>query len=365
MTAFSPFSAAARRWNLERPLWGLSPNRRGDWVLGSLGDGSLVVVPSGDTGEPPRIIAAHNGVSLELAPDADDHAFLSGGDDGRLLLVDPQIDVPTVLGEHTGKWIDHVATSPCGGARAYAVGKTLYRLNEAAQAFAPPLTLPSSIGGLAFSPDGLLLAVSHYGGVSVLSCAVLDSPPVLLPWKGSHLSLLWSPDGQFLLSSMQGGAVHGWQLENGMPASSDKGRELHMQGYETKIASMAFTAGGGFLATSGAAQVVCWPFGGEGPWDKRPLMLGGEESRLVTHVASHPQDPVVAAGYDDGMVILAPLDGRMEIMVSPPVAAQGAGVVGMVWSGAGDGLIVGLENGTLLLFTHTSIARFVRERFAG
>ncbi len=363
MTVSSPLSAAARQWNLKRPLWGLSANRRGDWALGSLGDGALVVVPLGDTGEPPRILAGHQGVSLETSADADDHAFLSGGDDGRLLLVDPQIDVPTVLAEHLGKWIDHVASSPCGGFRAYAVGKSLFLLNEEGQAAASPLPLPSSIGGLAFSPDGQLLAVSHYGGVSVLSCKAPLTPTTLLPWKGSHLSLIWSPDGQFLLSSMQDGAVHGWLFHGGVP-SLEEGREMHMQGYETKIASMQFTSAGKYLATSGAAQVVCWPFGEAGPWDKRPLMLGGEETRLVTRVASHPVDPVVAAGYDDGMVILAPLDGRMEIMIHPPVAARGAGVVGMVWSGEGDGLVVGLENGTLLLFTHTSIARFVRGRFS-
>jgi WD40 repeat protein len=331
--------------------------------LGALGDGALVVVPSSDTGAPPRLIAGHQGVSLEIAADADDHAFLSGGDDGRLLLVDPQIDVPTLLAEHAGKWIDHVASSS-EGLRAYAIGKMLYRLDDAAQEYAPPLTLPSSIGGLAFSPDGQLLAISHYGGVSVLSCKKPLKAPTLLPWKGSHLSLLWSPDGQFLLSSMQDGAVHGWLFQGGVP-SPEEGREMHMQGYETKIASMRFTTGGKYLATSGAAQVVCWPFGGEGPWDKSPLMLGGAEARLVGHVAPHPVDPVVAAGYDDGMVILAPLDGRMEIMIHPPVAARGAGVVGMVWSGEGDGLVVGLENGHLLLFTHSSIAGFVRGRFGG
>ncbi len=364
MTSSPPFSAAARRWALGQSLWGLTPNRRGDWVLGSLGDGRLVVLPSGDTGEPPRSIAGHQGVSLSIAADADDHAFLSGGDDGRLLLVDPLIDVPTVLTEQAGAWIDHVAAAPCGGFRAYAAGKTLYRLDEAAQEYAPPLTLPSSLGGLAFSPDGQLLAVSHYGGVSVLSCKEPLTPPTLLPWKGSHLSLVWSPDGRFLLSSMQEGAVHGWLFQGGVP-SPEEGREMHMQGYETKIASMQFTATGNYLATSGAAQVVCWPFGKAGPWDKRPLMLGGDEPRLVTRVAPHPAEPVVAAGYDDGMVILAPLDGRMEIMLHPPVAARGASVVGMVWSSEGDGLVVGLENGTLLLFTQSSIAKFVRGRFAG
>ncbi|HAX91307.1 MAG TPA: hypothetical protein DCY07_03750 [Rhodospirillaceae bacterium] len=85
---------------------------------------------------------------------------------------------------------------------------------------------------------------------------------------------------------------------------------------------------------------------------------------MVSHVAPHPRDPMVAAGYDDGMVILAPLDGRMEIMIHPP-AGKGAAVTGMVWDKDGQTMIVSLENGTLLLFTLASISRFVRGQFGG
>ena len=36
----------------------------------------------------------------------------------------------------------------------------------------------------------------------------------------------------------------------------------------------------------------------------------------------HPKDEMVAAGYEDGMIILAPLDGRMEMLIHPPVAGR-------------------------------------------
>jgi WD40 repeat protein len=136
--------------------------------------------------------------------------------------------------------------------------------------------------------------------------------------------------------------------------------EMRMEGYAAKIHSMAFTAKGKYLATSGAPQVICWPFFGGGPWGKTPLTLGAGEMRLVTRVAPHPRDELVAAGHDDGMIYLAPLDGRsLEIMIHPPVAAHGAAVTGLVWNGAGDCLYAALENGAVMLFTLDSVKQAV------
>lgn len=278
-----------------------------------------------------------------------------------MFLIDPGLAAPTLLAEHKGKWIDHVAGEP-EGHRAYASGKTLYRLDEKGEPMGEPVTLPSSIGGLSFSPNGKRLAVSTYGAVHLFWTNAPETPPDILEWKGSHLNTAWSPDSQFLLSAMQDASIHGWKLGPALK-SQEAGNELHMQGYEAKIASMAFTAQGKYLATSGAAQIVCWPFDDGGPWDKQPMTLGGTEPRLVTRVAPHPTDPLTAAGYEDGMLVLAPFDGRMEIMILPPVAAKGASVVGLAWNRDGDCLIAALENGLALLFTMASISRFVRGSF--
>jgi WD40 repeat protein len=137
---------------------------------------------------------------------------------------------------------------------------------------------------------------------------------------------------------------------------------MRMQGYIAKIHSMSFTAKGKYLATSGADQVICWPFFGGGPWGKNPLTLGGIDggsagSRLVTQVAAHPKDEMVAAGYDDGMMILSPLDGRMEAMIHPPVAGKGHAIVGMAWNKDGDCLFAATESGTVFLFTIESVRK--------
>ncbi len=343
-------SAIARQWNFGFPITALTANRRGDWIAAALGDGSLRLLRAREEASEPKEVKLHNGVSLCLQPDADEHTFLSGGDDGCVFIVDPQVDAPTLLKEHKNQWIDHVAVSPAGEFRAYSAGKNIHLLDSEGEEKFTAQT-PSSPGGLAFSPNGKRLAASHYNGVSLYWTNAKESAPVKYEWKGSHLGLLWHPDGKIIISAMQETALHGWRLTDG--------NEMQMQGYVSKIRSMEFTAKARYLATSGADQAICWPFFGGGPWGKTPLMLGGNNGRLVVCVAPHPKDEMVTVGYEDGMIIMAPLDGRMEILIHPPVAQKRAAVAGLVWNKEGDCLFAALENGSLMLFTLESVRKSV------
>jgi WD40 repeat protein len=343
-------SAVYHQWNFTVPVVALSINRNGNWVAAAMGDGTLRLLPADDGIEKPREMELHKGVSLSLQPDADAHAFLSGGDDGKVFIIDPKLDAPTLVAEHKNQWIDHVAAASLGSYRAYAVGKQAHLLGENGETLAT-LTLVSSAGGLAFSPNGKRLAVSHYNGVSLWWTSAKEFTPTELKWKGSHLGVIWHPEGKVVLSSLQENALHGWRLSDN--------NEMRMQGYAAKVHSMEFTTKGRYLATSGAAQIICWPFFGGGPWGKTPLTLGGSDSRLITRVAVHPKDELLAAGYDDGMIMMTPLDGRMEMMIHPPVAHEGLAITGLVWNGAGDCLFAAREDGSVMLFTIESVRKAV------
>ncbi len=343
-------SAIYAQWKLDAPVLSLCVNRKGDWVAATLADGTARLFPASDEAIEPVSVKLHDGISLSLQQDADDHAFLSGGDDGKVLILDPVLGETTLLAEHKNQWIDHVAGSSDGKCRAYNTGKKTHVLDEEGkEKFDPLLAAPSNPGALSFSPNGKRLAISHYNGVSLWWMNAKDTTPTPLAWKGSHLDIIWSPDGKALLTGMQDCALHGWQLADN--------KEMRMEGYASKIRSMGFTARSKFLATSGAEQVICWPFSGGGPWGKPPLTLGGTDGRLVTHIAPHPKDDMVAAGYSDGMIVLAPLDGRMEIMINTPSAAPSSAINGLVWNAAGDALFAASESGTILLFTIASVRK--------
>jgi WD40 repeat protein len=172
-----------------------------------------------------------------------------------------------------------------------------------------PLDLPSTAGGLAFMPKGFRLAIAHYNGAS-LWFPNAQARPEFLEWKGSHLGVTVSPDGRFLVTSMQEPMLHGWRLADG--------KHMRMSGYATRVRSFAWTHDGAFLATGGSDQLILWPFSGkDGPMGKQPTLLAPHGKKLAL-VACHPKQPVVAAGYEDGLVLLVRLEDGAEVLVHSP-----------------------------------------------
>src|SRR5262249_38168947 len=76
---------------------------------------------------------------------------------------------------------------------------------------------------------------------------------------------------------------------------------------------------GRWLATSGADSAIVWPFTGKnGPQGKAPMQLISREEKLVTAVAFHPSEEVLAIGYSDGAVWLARFADQAVIELGEP-----------------------------------------------
>lgn len=298
----------------------------------ALADGRVVL--AGDNGRV-EAVPHPDGAILVLA--CDGKRLVTGGDDGRLAATNPAGQV-SLLADANGAWIDAVALHP-SGALAYSVGKRVVAQDDKGRE--KGWTAPSSVRGLAFAPKGYRLAAAHYGGAT-LWYPNLDAAPEVLDWKGSHLDALWSPDGRFVITSMQENALHGWRLQ------PDRGH-MRMSGYEAKPRSLAWSFGGAWLATSGAQAVIIWPFASkEGPTGKPPRECGVRPSR-VTRVAFHPNVNVLAAGYEDGMVLMIRLDDAAELLVRQ--ALPGSGVTALGWSRSGQHLAFGGADGAAGILT--------------
>ena len=186
--------------------------------------------------------------------------------------------------------------------------RTAHVRDAADAAFHRQFDHDKSVAGLAFDAKGRRIAAATYGGVVLRYARIADQKPVTLRWAGSHIGVLFSPDDRFLMSSMQENQLHGWRLSDA--------KDLRMGGYPAKVKSMTFVSKGAFLATSGAAGVVAWPFGGaNGPMGKDAAELGVQEGALVTCVAATPTRSVLAAGLDDGRIWACDLtSGRIEMI---------------------------------------------------
>lgn len=309
----------------------------GAWVIGAVFDGQnrLAFALADGTLRLPRAegewasVTAHEGGLLAASADMKE-GWLSGGDDGKLVRTAPDGTTET-LADYKGKWVDHVAAHE-GGVRAAAVGKALHLLGPGGPL--KTLTHPSSVGGIAFDAKGKRVAASHYNGASLWFVAAKEDKPRVLEWKGSHHAIAFSPDGTHVVTAMQEPSLHGWRLTDG--------QHMRMSGYPGKTRSLSFTAKGRWLATSGAESVVLWPFFGGGPMGKAPTELAGGDEVFCTAVACHPQHEVVAAGFGDGLVLMAEVASGKVVPVAPPT---GSPVSALAWSPNGAGLAFGTEEG--------------------
>jgi len=273
-------------------------------------------------------VAVHGGGILCAASDGT--RIVMGGDDGKLVALSAKGEVALLATDPKRRWIDNVALHP-DGAVAWSAGKTAFVRSGRAEE--KSLDVPSTVGGLAFAPKGLRLAVAHYNGVT-LWFPNMAAKPEYLEWAGSHLGVVFSPDNKFLVTSMHEPALHGWRLADN--------RHMRMSGYPGRVRSMSWSAGGKSLATSGADTVIMWPFGSkDGPMGKEPAMLAPLQAR-VAMVACHPKQDILAAGYSDGTILMVRLNDGAEILVrrngTAPVSA-------LAWNAKGTLLAFAAEDG--------------------
>lgn len=298
----------------------------GETAAFALGDGGVLLAK----GEETHRADVHPDAAI-LVVATDGKRILTGGDDGRVAATGPDGATATIA-DAKGAWIDALALNP-NGAFAYAAGKKVHAVDEKGRV--KNLEAPSTARGLAFAPKGYRLAIAHYNGVT-LWYPNLEPAPELLDWKGSHLDVTWSPDGRFVVTSMQESALHGWRL------SPDKGH-MRMSGYAAKPRSLAWSFGGAWLATSGADAAIVWPFDSkEGPTGKAPRECGLRHAR-VTKVAFHPNVNVLAIGFEDGCILLVRFEDGAELLVRP--AVQGSDVTALAWDRKGGHLAFGCLDG--------------------
>lgn len=295
----------------------------------ALGDGTVRLID----GESEEVTTVHDGAILAATLSHDGKTLITGGDDGQVAVTDAG-GTTEVIASRPGKWIDALAAGP-SGAVAFATGRRAeVRLADGRE---KALDLPRAVGGLAFAPKGLRLAVARYNGVT-LWWPGTEADPTELHWDGAHISASFSPDAKYVVTAMQDNQLHGWRIADG--------KDMRMSGYPAKTRSLSWSAKGRYLATSGANAAVLWPFQHkDGPQGKEPMQLGGREA-LVTRVACDPRGERVAIGYRDGHVSVVGFDGAADPVFHHTTEAP---ISALAWDKHGGRLAFGTEEGGAMI----------------
>jgi WD40 repeat protein len=239
----------------------------GESILVGTADGKLTLL--GPNADELWSENTHDGGVLSVAWSHDGNEFASGGQDGKVKIRRSTGKSVAEL-EAGGPWVDQLEYNPTG-LLASAAGRTLRIWKGVDSQELEPLK--SSCTGLGWNPaDPTSLAAASYGGVKHYRVGRME-PDHEFPWKGSLLSLYWSPDGRHIACGCQDQSVHVWITESG--------EDMEMTGYESKVKALSWSCTGRFLATSGAAEACLWDFGGRGPKGTTPIMLEGHKQAIA------------------------------------------------------------------------------------
>jgi len=273
------------------------------------------------------VTEAHQGL-LTCVRDAYSESLIVGGEEGKVQRIAADGSMSQIA-EAPRKWITQVAAGPQGTV-AYAHGKSTFVV--LADGSSTEYAEERTVEGIAFAPKGLRIAVARYNGVT-LHWVGTSAAAVNLEWKGAHNGVTFSPDGQFVVTTMQENALHGWKLD---PKAGIDARHMRMTGYPAKVKSLSWSAKGKWLASSGAPAAIVWPFQGkDGPMGKAPLELGSRANIMATCVRFHPAEDIVAIGFIDGMILAVRIADSKEALLRRP--GNGA-ITSMSWSKSGKTL---------------------------
>jgi WD40 repeat protein len=283
-----------------------------DGAVFALGDGAVRF-------EDGSFSIAHDGAILCACVHPSGEGIVTGGDDGRVIW--HRKSEAGLLATAKG-WIDAIDASAESGLIAFSSGRTLSVIDAKDATFRRDFQHERTVSGVAFEPKGRRIATSTYGGAALWFARIADQKPTLLKWAGSHIGVAFSPDGAFIITSMQDNQLHGWRIKDQ--------KNLRMGGYPGKVKSVSFLSKGQLMATSGAQGAVLWPFvGANGPMGKEATEIGYDEGSLIALVASTPKSGLLVAGLNDGRVWLADPAGQGLNFLK---ADKGASIVALAMS---------------------------------
>jgi WD40 repeat protein/transcriptional regulator with XRE-family HTH domain len=207
---------------------------------------------------------------------------------------------------------------------------------------------PSGVNGVAFSPDGKLLASADNDGTVRLWAPATGQAVRTIQdtTAGSVNGVAFSPDGKLLASADNGGTVRLWAPATGQPI-----RTIRADTTTFFVAAVTFSPDGKLLASSGVdGRVRLWDPATGQPVRTIQAERSGSPS-TVKEVAFSPDGKLLASADDDGTVRLwDPATGQLVRTIEANTTGLVLGVSAVAFSPDGKLLASADDSGTVRLW---------------
>ena len=273
-----------------------------------------------------------------------DHAFAVGCRSGRVLAMSPTGRF-SALGKETDR-IDGLASTRQGQAVFAASGGKVSRYPSSGAAAEVLTSTTGDVAAFAVRPDAGSLAWIDAQGLHVWASDVghlLDDSALCVEAAGA---LAWSPCGRWLAIARGRRELVLIELDEGRVAQT-----MRLPDYPAHVSALSWNTAGDLVATNGAFRIVAWDVG-RLRTDPNSSLTTRQTGRLghvaVSAVAFHPRSPLVAAGYENGSVVVAKVGGSDELVVRDISAGR---PTTMCWSDDGNHLAFGTSAGEAIVAT--------------
>ncbi|WP_263360052.1 WD40 repeat domain-containing protein [Acidicapsa ligni] len=280
--------------------------------------------------------------ATQVAWNPKDPVLASAGLDGKVCLWRPAEEGPFKTLECGDEWVEHIAWSPSGQYLATAAGRKLRLWNNDGELVRDYPDHPNTIAAIAWKQDADEIASACYGQVQFWQPRQ-DKVHQTFLWKGSMLSLAWSPDGRYLCHGNQDATVHFWIVKSG--------KELQMWGYPTKVRELAWNRYSRYLATGGGPSITVWDCSGKGPADTKPIELRHHRSP-VTRLTYQRSGPLLASGCSQGLLAFWK-PGKQKGPDS--TSSLSASITDLAWSPDDRLLAAAAEDGSLVIYSSAEL----------
>jgi WD40 repeat protein len=308
----------------------------GSWLAAASASGTVCVFDS-ETGACVQQLDAHRFGATQVAWHPQDARFATAGQDGFARLWDAKLDGLVKELPCGSEWVEHIAWSDNGRLLATAAGRRLKVWSKDGELVREYPDHPNTIAAIAWKRGAEDLVSACYGQLQFWVPDKAESIRTF-SWKGSMLSLAWSPDGRYLCHGNQDATVHFWIVKTG--------KDLQMWGYPIKIRELAWDYRSRYLATGGGSSITVWDCSGKGPANTKPTVLDFHRAP-VTHFAYQHAGGVLASGCDQGQLAIWKPSKRKE----PDAIAQlPASITGVSWSPKDDLFAAISEDGSVAVY---------------
>lgn len=297
-----------------------SPNQRTRRALDS---GRVTISPREGPVSPLRKADHTDGRSSAIGRHGQDN-FIFAKESGRINTMTPG-GLSVHLPQRAVERIQAVTARPDGEVIAWASGPSVQVGNGVDD---QTLTHPAQVHAMAWSPDGGTLAVAHAKGLRLWAMTTtpfardmaLPAFPTAVAWSadGMHLAVLLETDGFCLVA--------------------DDGTDpQHFGSFPAAVRHVGFNLARQTVVASGAYRPAAWSLKG-----RENLISGKSGLILIDAIATCPTRNLIAVGYANGLVSLAEIGQPTEILLRENT---GAAIRDIAWSGCGNFLALSGADG--------------------